>query len=437
MERIVEYRPRLTYWPLPMPTPQILLVSPPPLVRRRPMPIPVGDVRRGDCSNRRKLRGPLRRCWPSSLQGAASPMPALWPKTTPLDGVHLDAENTRAIGTGLALGGAQDARDRTGTGLMRIAVSPLLHWLWRCGFDRSWLCSRGTAHSRQYPRGNFARLQLCRHGLHPLIAAVTLVGRRAALAMRYCLSEVPINAVHLLFGYDRAAWVAHLKIASMHADRDHADLSLLCLDADAPATSTPFALGHFPRGRRCSHCGRLPAPAKPSPDDEILQCRDARGRRRFFPIDCSIGAGGGAVPSLSSTERPRHFSGVVAEVSDRDSLVYRWTGDTPDKICSPNINSERWSHGQILRHHRHRRRPRRLRRRDPRRAARPQDGDRRREHLGGICFNWGCIPTKALLRSAETFAYMQHAKDYGLSAEQRRLRPGRRRQALARRLRAA
>ncbi|MFD0934591.1 dihydrolipoyl dehydrogenase [Methylobacterium trifolii] len=40
-----------------------------------------------------------------------------------------------------------------------------------------------------------------------------------------------------------------------------------------------------------------------------------------------------------------------------------------------------------------------------------------REHLGGICLNWGCIPTKALLRSAEIFHYMQHAGDYGLSAE--------------------
>jgi dihydrolipoyl dehydrogenase len=40
-----------------------------------------------------------------------------------------------------------------------------------------------------------------------------------------------------------------------------------------------------------------------------------------------------------------------------------------------------------------------------------------REHLGGICLNWGCIPTKALLRSAEILHYMQHAKDYGLSAE--------------------
>ena len=40
-----------------------------------------------------------------------------------------------------------------------------------------------------------------------------------------------------------------------------------------------------------------------------------------------------------------------------------------------------------------------------------------RELLGGICLNWGCIPTKALLRSAEIFHYMQHAKDYGLVAE--------------------
>ncbi|MEJ7933695.1 dihydrolipoyl dehydrogenase [Sphingobium sp. AN558] len=40
-----------------------------------------------------------------------------------------------------------------------------------------------------------------------------------------------------------------------------------------------------------------------------------------------------------------------------------------------------------------------------------------RENLGGICLNWGCIPTKALLRSAEIYHYMQHAADYGLAAE--------------------
>jgi len=40
-----------------------------------------------------------------------------------------------------------------------------------------------------------------------------------------------------------------------------------------------------------------------------------------------------------------------------------------------------------------------------------------RENLGGICLNWGCIPTKAMLRSAEIFHYMQHAKDYGLVAK--------------------
>ncbi|WP_295531284.1 dihydrolipoyl dehydrogenase [uncultured Thioclava sp.] len=40
-----------------------------------------------------------------------------------------------------------------------------------------------------------------------------------------------------------------------------------------------------------------------------------------------------------------------------------------------------------------------------------------REHIGGICLNWGCIPTKALLRSAEVFHLMERAKDFGLSAE--------------------
>ena len=40
-----------------------------------------------------------------------------------------------------------------------------------------------------------------------------------------------------------------------------------------------------------------------------------------------------------------------------------------------------------------------------------------RERLGGICLNWGCIPTKALLRTSEIFHYMSHAGNYGLTAE--------------------
>lgn len=40
-----------------------------------------------------------------------------------------------------------------------------------------------------------------------------------------------------------------------------------------------------------------------------------------------------------------------------------------------------------------------------------------RESLGGICLNWGCIPTKALLKSANVFEYIQHASDYGISVK--------------------
>ena len=40
-----------------------------------------------------------------------------------------------------------------------------------------------------------------------------------------------------------------------------------------------------------------------------------------------------------------------------------------------------------------------------------------RESLGGVCLNWGCIPTKALIKSANVFEYLNHAEDYGLKAE--------------------
>jgi dihydrolipoamide dehydrogenase len=41
-----------------------------------------------------------------------------------------------------------------------------------------------------------------------------------------------------------------------------------------------------------------------------------------------------------------------------------------------------------------------------------------RESLGGICLNWGCIPTKALLKSAQVFEYIKHASDYGITVSE-------------------
>ena len=38
-----------------------------------------------------------------------------------------------------------------------------------------------------------------------------------------------------------------------------------------------------------------------------------------------------------------------------------------------------------------------------------------KESLGGICLNWGCIPTKALLKSAQVFDYVSHSSDYGIN----------------------
>ena len=39
-----------------------------------------------------------------------------------------------------------------------------------------------------------------------------------------------------------------------------------------------------------------------------------------------------------------------------------------------------------------------------------------KESLGGICLNWGCIPTKALLKSAQVYDYMKHSSTYGINA---------------------
>ena len=41
-----------------------------------------------------------------------------------------------------------------------------------------------------------------------------------------------------------------------------------------------------------------------------------------------------------------------------------------------------------------------------------------KENLGGVCLNWGCIPTKALLKSAQVFEYIKHAKDYGIEVSE-------------------
>ena len=41
-----------------------------------------------------------------------------------------------------------------------------------------------------------------------------------------------------------------------------------------------------------------------------------------------------------------------------------------------------------------------------------------KENLGGVCLNWGCIPTKALLKSAQVFEYLKQASDYGLTVKE-------------------
>ena len=41
-----------------------------------------------------------------------------------------------------------------------------------------------------------------------------------------------------------------------------------------------------------------------------------------------------------------------------------------------------------------------------------------REHLGGICLNWGCIPTKALLRTSEVYGLIKHADSFGLTVKE-------------------
>ena len=41
-----------------------------------------------------------------------------------------------------------------------------------------------------------------------------------------------------------------------------------------------------------------------------------------------------------------------------------------------------------------------------------------KENLGGVCLNWGCIPTKALIKSAQVFEYIQHAKEYGINVSE-------------------
>jgi len=84
-----------------------------------------------------------------------------------------------------------------------------------------------------------------------------------------------------------------------------------------------------------------------------------------------------------------------------------------------------------LRHHNHRLRSGRLRYRDSRGAAWLQDCDRREQISGRHLPQLGLHPTKALLRSAEIFHYMQRAKEFGLSAG-RSTTNGRHRQALAR-----
>ena len=97
------------------------------------------------------------------------------------------------------------------------------------------------------------------------------------------------------------------------------------------------------------------------------------------------------------------------------ALGAKWLGAFVELIEQPGVAGA--MSDPPLRRRRDRLGSRRLRRRDPLRAARPQDRVHRARELGGICLNWGCIPTKALLKSAEVLEYAHRAKEFGIMIE--------------------
>lgn len=153
---------------------------------------------------------------------------------------------------------------------------------------------------------------------------VSLIGPAEALTAKHCVEDLPVDALHVLLGYDRGSFAEHLRVMEVQASAEH-DVARLCLDATSEAT--PFALSDvnvgsvtptgYPRSQahlqRSHDCIMLPKPPI------------------HIWMSCPLEPGMSGAPILSNGR----VAGVVSSTTDEVSFAVRLDALPPGGCEAP------------------------------------------------------------------------------------------------------
>ncbi|MDJ0971023.1 MAG: trypsin-like peptidase domain-containing protein [Kiloniellales bacterium] len=163
-------------------------------------------------------------------------------------------------------------------------------------------------------RLNYAGYKASRH------CTAFLVGARVAVTAAHCVTRLRAGDLHLLLGYDRGAWQAHLRASGLAHDAEGADIAALCLKAAAAAVAFPWAEAAPRRGETLVVWGYG------RPRIHALSRRDCpvlASRGRQLTLDCAVAPGTSGAPVLRPTATGYEVVAVVSASRGATAVAVR------------------------------------------------------------------------------------------------------------------
>ncbi len=163
-------------------------------------------------------------------------------------------------------------------------------------------------------RLNYAGYKASRH------CTAFLVDARVAVTAAHCVTRLRAADLHLLLGYDKGAWQAHLRASGLAHDAEGADIAALCLKAAAAAVAFPWAEAAPRRGETLVVWGYG------RPRIHALSRRDCpvlASRGRQLTLDCAVAPGTSGAPVLRPTATGYEVVAVVSASRGATAVAVR------------------------------------------------------------------------------------------------------------------
>ncbi len=186
------------------------------------------------------------------------------------------------------------------------------------------LPARSAPPAEAIGRLNYAGYKASRH------CTAFLVGARVAVTAAHCVARLGASELHLLLGYDKGAWQAHLRASGLARDAEGADIAALCLKAAATAVAFPWAEVAPRAGETLIVWGYG------RPRIHALSRRDCpvlASAGRQVTLDCAVAPGTSGAPVLRPTATGYEVVAVVSAARGRTAVAVRPAGAIGGEVC--------------------------------------------------------------------------------------------------------